>query len=67
MKLVTENRYDGGLPGGDGNLTRQTDYVNGSVSRVTTLVYDFRNRLIDTDGEIDAFERLCYDNLDRVI
>ena len=67
MKLVTANEYDGGAAGGDGNLTKQTDYVDGSLSRVTTLVYDFHNRRIDTDGEIDVFERLCYDNFDRVI
>ncbi len=67
MQLVMANEYDGGAAGGDGNLTKQTDYVNGSLSRVTTLVYDFRNRRIDTDDEIDIFERLCYDNLDRVI
>ena len=67
MKLVTANEYDGGAAGGDGNLTRQTDYVNGAVSRVATFVSDWRNRLTDTDGEIDVFERLGYDNLDRVV
>ena len=67
MKLVTANEYDNGTSGGDGNPTKQTQSANGTTTRVTTMSYDFRDRRIDTDGEIDDFERLGYDNLDRVI
>ena len=66
MVLVTANIYDNGLLGGDGNLTRQTQWVDASTSRVTSMTYDFRNRMITTDGEIDYFEKMTYDNLDRV-
>ena len=31
------------------------------------MTYDFRNRLIVTDGEIDFYEVRYYDNLDRPI
>ena len=69
MKLVTANEYDSGTSGGDGNPTKRTQSANGTTTRVTAMSYDFRDRRIDTDGdgEIDDFERLGYDNLDRVI
>jgi len=34
---------------------------------VTTFVYDWRDRRVDTDGEIDFFQRVLYDNLNRII
>jgi RHS repeat-associated protein len=66
MKKITALEYDGGVDGGDGNVTQQTQYVTASDTRVTTFTYDFRDRRIETDGEIDFFEKLTLDNLDRV-
>ncbi|MEO8493493.1 MAG: RHS repeat-associated core domain-containing protein [Planctomycetota bacterium] len=37
-----------------------------TTTRVTTYSYDFRGRRIATDGEVDAYEKRTYDNLDRV-
>ncbi|MEO8494004.1 MAG: hypothetical protein ABI614_02965, partial [Planctomycetota bacterium] len=37
-----------------------------TITRVTTYSYDFRGRRIATDGEVDAYEKRTYDNLDRV-
>jgi RHS repeat-associated protein len=67
MVQVTANQYDNGLGGGDNNLTQVTQYVDASTMRVTTLLYDWRERRTDTDGEVDFYEQRCYDNLDRVI
>ncbi|GIX04973.1 MAG: hypothetical protein KatS3mg114_0842 [Planctomycetaceae bacterium] len=67
MVPVTENQFDDGQSGGDGNLTQVAQWVNGSVSRVTNGGYDWRNRLITVDGEIDYFAQGFYDNLDRLI
>jgi len=67
MVQVTGLVYDNGLAGGDSNVTQQTAYVDatGTNDRVTTFLYDFRNRRTDTDGEIDFYQRVYYDNLDR--
>ncbi|MEI8379568.1 MAG: glycosyltransferase [Planctomycetota bacterium] len=67
MVVVAEYEYDGGQPGGDGNLTRLTQQVNATTNRVTQFQYDWRNRVVVTDGEIDYCERRTYDNLDRLI
>ena len=67
MVVVSANQYDGGQPGGNGNLTQQTSHVNSSDTRVTSFTYDFRNRRTTTDGELDYFEKTYYDNLNRVI
>ena len=67
MVQVSQNQFDGGADGGDNNLTQATAYVDGSTTRVTTFVYDWRNRRVDTDGEIDFFQRVTFDNLDRVV
>jgi hypothetical protein len=66
MVLVTENEYDGGSAGGDGNRTQQTQHVDASTTRVTSFTFDWRNRRTDTDGEVDFYEKVYYDNLDRV-
>lgn len=66
MVQVTGHEYDGGSDGGDNNLTKQIQYTTSSDTRITLLTYDWRNRNIDTDGEINYFQRLYYDNLDRV-
>jgi len=65
MVLVTENEYDSGNDGDDGNLTKQTAHVDATSTRVTSITYDWRNRRTDTDGEIDYYEKTYYDNLDR--
>lgn len=67
MIKVQSNVYDGGVVGGDGNLTQQTLIENATTERVTTFGYDFRNRRVWTDGEIAFYETRNYDNLDRVI
>jgi len=67
MVQVTGNQYDNGLGGGDNNLTMLTQYVDGSTSCVTTLLYDWRDRCTDTDGEVDFYQKVYYDNLNRQI
>jgi hypothetical protein len=67
MVPVTSSQYDKELGGGDNNVTQMTQYVDNTTARVTTYLYDWRNRRADTDGEVDFYEQLCYDNLDRVI
>ena len=67
MVLVSENQYDNGTAGEDGNLTKQTQHVNASTTRVTVFAYDWRNRQTETDGEEDFFEKRYYDNLGRVV
>ncbi|HEV2968550.1 MAG TPA: RHS repeat domain-containing protein, partial [Pirellulales bacterium] len=75
MVIVTGNVYDNGNPGGDGNLTQQTDYVDatGSNDHITTFVYDFRDRLtqttqvlVSTGTVVSVITVNTYDNLDRV-
>jgi len=65
MVLVTEHEYDGAGDGGDNNLTKQTQHVDATTTRVTTHTYDWRNRRTDTDGELDYYEKTYYDNVDR--
>ncbi|MEP3896377.1 MAG: RHS repeat-associated core domain-containing protein [Rhodopirellula bahusiensis] len=67
MVQVSASVYDEGNDGGDNNLTSQTAYVDGLNTRTTTFTYDWRNRRVDTNGELDAFSRVTYDNLSRVI
>src|ERR1700722_9382517 len=67
MVELTVNVYDGGSAGGDGNLTSMTQYGSGADVRVTTYGYDFRDRRIYTDGEINFYEAYTYDNVDRLL
>ena len=67
MLLLSENQYDGGSDGGDGNLTRQTQHVDDTTTRVTQYLYDWRNRQTAADGELDFYEQQFYDNLDRTV
>jgi len=67
MVVITSHVYDNDESGLDGNLTQQTQHLSALEARITTFVYDWRNRQIDTDGEIDFFQRVTYDNLGRVI
>lgn len=67
MVQITGMEYDNGSDGGDGNLTEQTAYVNAFTTRVTNFEYDFRNRRIVTDGELDFYQTTEYDNLSQTI
>ena len=67
MVLVSETEYDEGAAWGDGLVTKTTTHVDATTTRVTTLAHDFRGRLVDTNGEIDYFQRQTYDNLDHVV
>jgi YD repeat-containing protein len=66
---VTGQVYDGGSSGGDGNLTQRTDFVDatGTNDRVTSYGYDWRNRRVSVDGELDYFVERSYDNLGRAV
>ncbi|MBX9677780.1 MAG: hypothetical protein K2X38_03370 [Gemmataceae bacterium] len=67
MVVVSHSQFDGGLSGGDNNLTQTTQHVDASTSRVTQFLYDWRDRRTDADGEIDSYQIQVFDNLDRVI
>ena len=67
MVIVTQSEFDGGTAGGDNNLTTLTQYVDASTTRVTQLLYDWRDRRTDIDGEVDFYQKVCYDNLNRVV
>jgi RHS repeat-associated protein len=68
MKLVVQNQYDGGSAGGNGNLTQITQPVDDTSGhdRITSYLYDWRDRQTDIDGEVDFYQISTYDNLDRV-
>ncbi|MGQ9591806.1 MAG: hypothetical protein ACUVYA_16120, partial [Planctomycetota bacterium] len=70
MTKVEEYFYDGEEDAatnvGDGNLTREKRFVDGSSSRDVDYAYDWRDRRIAVDGEESYFEKLDYDNLGRV-
>jgi len=63
--LVTQNEYDNGFAGGDGNLTMTRAWIDGSTNRETQYAYDFRNRQISVTGEENAYSETTYDNLNR--
>lgn len=65
MVQVNSTEYDAGVAGGDGNPTTQTASVDDSTMRVTVNIFDWRNRRIAVDGEIDFYQESCFDNLDR--
>src|SRR5262249_6086693 len=67
MVIVTQNQYDAGAAGGDNNLTQQTQYVDGSTSRATRFIYDWRDRQTDVQGPVDFYAKTYYDNFDRTI
>lgn len=68
MLQLSANVYDGGADEGDGNLTQSTQYVDasGTKNRVTSYVYDWRNRQTTIDGEIDVYVEQVYDNLNQI-
>ncbi len=55
-------------PAATATVTQQTDYVDatGLNDRVTTFLYDFRDRQTDKDGEINFYAKQYFDNLDRI-
>ena len=70
MVPTTGYIYDEGNANGDGLLTQETDYVDGNSSdnRVTSYLYDWRDRLAYTIEPADAqgrvtYTRDSYDNL----
>ncbi len=67
MIQLTASQFDGNADRGDNNLTQQTVFVDASTTRATVYSYDWRNRQVDIDGELNLFQRSFYDNLNRVI
>jgi hypothetical protein len=57
MVMVTSNQYDGGVAGGDGNLTQVTQYVSATSgdTRVTAFGYDFRDRKINQTDALNGY------------
>ncbi|MGH7978375.1 MAG: RHS repeat domain-containing protein, partial [Limisphaerales bacterium] len=58
-------QYDDGETGQNDNLTQQNLY-DGSDTRITSYVYDFRNRRTSLEGELDTYFTYTYDNLNRL-
>lgn len=69
MVAITINQYDGGAPGGDGNLTQQTLPVdsNAANNRITDFQYDWRNRQVRVNLPQDSYQVNIFDALDRVV
>lgn len=69
MMQVVANEYDEGQGGGDGNLTQATEFIDSDSanSRITTFGYDFRNRRVWINGEMDLYVECGFDNLDHLI
>ena len=67
MVIVTQNEYDNGAAGGDGNLTSTWAWVDGTTNRQTQIAYDFRNRQTSVTGQENAYSETTYDNLNRPI
>ncbi|MBN8625787.1 MAG: RHS repeat-associated core domain-containing protein, partial [Planctomycetes bacterium] len=67
MAPITSQTYSGDCDCGQpATETRHVDASSGN-DRVTTFTYDYRNRLVEIDGEEGFFEARSYDNLDRVV
>ena len=66
MVEVVSIEYDYGVDMGDGNVTQLIKHVDASTRRVTSMLYDFRNRRTVIDGEIDFYQVDYFDNLDRI-
>jgi type II secretory pathway component GspD/PulD (secretin) len=65
MVMVTQNEYDNGVAGRDGNLTLTKAWGDGNTNRQTQFSYDFRNRQISVLGEENTYSETTYDNLNR--
>jgi len=66
MVIVTANQFDSGSAGGNGNLTQVTQYASATDTRVTSYVYDFRDRQISCTGEINVYFAYTYDNFGQL-
>jgi len=71
MKQVAEYEYDGGDDEGNGDLPKETVFVdsNSANNRETSHAYDFRGRLTRTsrtDGNADFITEWTLDNLGRI-
>ena len=78
LVLVESRQYDNDQSNGDENLTQDIVYLGGSATpRVTTMYYDWRDRLVATKDATEASESTSdnthfitytdYDNLGRPI
>jgi RHS repeat-associated protein len=67
MVLVTEYEHDSGMSGGDGLPTKTTQWVDAAISRTSQYAHDWRGSRTTTDGEVDYFEKVYYDNLGHVV
>jgi RHS repeat-associated protein len=67
LVIVTENEYDGGLGGGNGNITKVTQRVDATNARVMSYGYDWRDRRVTTSGPLNLYMETSYDNIDRPI
>src|SRR5262249_28655602 len=69
MVQISGAEYDNHQIGGDGNVTRRIVSVdsNSANNRITTFLYDFRNRQTAIDGEIDLYQQRYFDNLNHII
>jgi YD repeat-containing protein len=67
MVIITQNQYDSGDDGGDGNLTQQTQYLSATSgdTRITNFGYDFRDRRTSMTDAIGRYTVYLYDNLGR--
>lgn len=62
LTLVSENEYDRGAVGGDGNLTSTTVHPTSSTYRKTLYAYDWRDRLAATKSGVDGNTESTSDN-----
>ena len=67
MVVVTENGYDNGLAGSDGNLTAVIQHVDATTVRVTGMAYDWRDRQVQTTVAQDSYQITTLDNMSRAI
>ncbi|OYV91752.1 MAG: hypothetical protein B7Z73_05335 [Planctomycetia bacterium 21-64-5] len=68
MVAVQINQYDSGASSGDGNLTLQTLPVDGNSAndRLTTFLYDWRNRQVQITAAQDWYQVSTFDTMNRV-
>jgi hypothetical protein len=62
MVRVSQNQYDGGSAGADGNLTQLTQYASPTDTRVTTFGYDWRNRNTSMTDALNGYTVYTLDN-----
>ena len=67
MLLMSEQVFDHGNDSGDGLLTSSIVHVDSNTIRTTSYIYDWRNRQIAIDGELELYQTSGYDNLNRVV